>query len=78
MALFKLTKAVMANEKIKVFNYGKHRRDFIYIDDIVEGVIRVLIARHCAMTVGAVHAPVPVAARLLGELITSATIARLN
>jgi UDP-glucuronate 4-epimerase len=42
MALFKFTKAIMAGEKIPVFNYGKHRRDFTYIDDIVEGVVRVL------------------------------------
>jgi UDP-glucuronate 4-epimerase len=42
MALFKFTKAIFAGEKISVFNYGKHRRDFTYIDDIVEGVIRVL------------------------------------
>jgi UDP-glucuronate 4-epimerase len=42
MALFKFTKAILAGERIQVFNYGKHRRDFTYIDDIVEGVIRVL------------------------------------
>jgi UDP-glucuronate 4-epimerase len=42
MALFKFTKAILADEPIPVFNYGKHRRDFTYIDDIVEGVIRVL------------------------------------
>lgn len=42
MALFKFTRAIMTGEKINVFNYGKHRRDFTYIDDIVEGVIRVL------------------------------------
>jgi len=42
MALFKFTKAIIANEKIEVFNYGKHRRDFTYIDDIVEGIVRVL------------------------------------
>ena len=42
MALQKFTKSILAGEKIKVFNYGKHRRDFTYIDDIVEGVIRVL------------------------------------
>ena len=42
MALFKFTKAILAGEKIPIFNYGKHRRDFTYIDDIVEGVIRVL------------------------------------
>ena len=42
MALFKFTKAILADETIPVFNYGKHRRDFTYIDDIVEAVIRVL------------------------------------
>ncbi len=42
MALFKFTRAVLAGETIPVFNYGRHRRDFTYIDDIVEGVIRVL------------------------------------
>lgn len=42
MALFKFTKAILAGEPISVFNHGKHRRDFTYIDDIVEGVIRVL------------------------------------
>ena len=42
MALFKFTKAILDNEPIQVFNYGKHRRDFTYIDDIVEGIVRVL------------------------------------
>jgi UDP-glucuronate 4-epimerase len=42
MALFKFTRAILAGEKIEVFNYGKHRRDFTYVDDIVEGVIRIL------------------------------------
>lgn len=42
MALFKFTQAILADKPIQVFNYGKHRRDFTYIDDIVEGVIRVL------------------------------------
>ena len=42
MALFLFTKAILANEKIKVFNHGQHRRDFTYIDDIVEGIIRIL------------------------------------
>jgi UDP-glucuronate 4-epimerase len=42
MALFKFTEAILKGEKISVFNYGRHRRDFTYIDDIVEGVIRVL------------------------------------
>ena len=42
MALFKFTRAILAGEPIQVFNYGKHRRDFTYVDDIVEGIIRVL------------------------------------
>ena len=42
MALFLFTKAIKEGKKIDVFNYGKHRRDFTYIDDIVEGVIRTL------------------------------------
>jgi UDP-glucuronate 4-epimerase len=42
MALFKFTKNILAGEPIPVFNYGRHRRDFTYIDDIVEGVIRTL------------------------------------
>ena len=42
MALQKFTRAIVAGEPITVFNYGKHRRDFTYIDDIVEGIIRVL------------------------------------
>ena len=40
MALFMFTKNIIAGKPIDVFNYGKHRRDFTYIDDIVEGVIR--------------------------------------
>jgi UDP-glucuronate 4-epimerase len=40
MALFKFTRAILAGEPIEVFNYGNHRRDFTYIDDIAEGVVR--------------------------------------
>ena len=42
MALFLFTKAILEGNPIKVFNYGNHRRDFTYIDDIVEGIIRTL------------------------------------
>lgn len=42
MALFQFTRAILADQPIDVFNHGHHRRDFTYIDDIVEGVIRVL------------------------------------
>lgn len=41
MALYLFTDAIVKGEPIKVFNFGKMRRDFTYIDDIVEGVIRV-------------------------------------
>jgi UDP-glucuronate 4-epimerase len=42
MALFKFTKGILAGEAIPVFNQGKMVRDFTYVDDIVEGVIRVI------------------------------------
>jgi len=42
MAYFLFTRAILAGETIDVFNHGKMRRDFTYIDDVVEGVIRVL------------------------------------
>jgi UDP-glucuronate 4-epimerase len=41
MALFLFTKAILAGEPINIFNYGKHQRNFTYIDDIVEGVLRI-------------------------------------
>jgi UDP-glucuronate 4-epimerase len=42
MALFLFTKAILAGQPIKVFNHGKHKRSFTYIDDIVEGIVRIL------------------------------------
>jgi UDP-glucuronate 4-epimerase len=42
MALFLFTEAILAGRPIEVFNFGNHRRDFTYIDDIVEGVLRTL------------------------------------
>lgn len=42
MALFHFTKSIIEGKPIDVFNYGNHRRDFTYIDDIVEGVLRTL------------------------------------
>ncbi|MFG6158398.1 NAD-dependent epimerase [Halomonas sp. 1390] len=42
MAMFKFTRAVLAGEPIPVYNHGDMERDFTYIDDIVEGVVRVL------------------------------------
>ena len=42
MALFHFTKCILAGKPIEVFNHGHHRRDFTYVDDIVEGVVRLL------------------------------------
>ena len=42
MALFTFTRAMLRDEPIQLFNYGNHRRDFTYVDDIAEGVVRVL------------------------------------
>lgn len=42
MAYFSFTNKLVNNEKIKIFNYGECKRDFTYIDDIVEGVIRIM------------------------------------
>jgi UDP-glucuronate 4-epimerase len=41
MALFLFTKAILEDKPIQVFNYGKMKRDFTYVDDIVEGVLKV-------------------------------------
>lgn len=42
MALFMFTKNIIEGKPIDVFNYGKHRRDFTYVDDIVQGVVRTM------------------------------------
>ena len=42
MALFKFTKNIINGEPIEVYNFGKMRRDFTYIDDIIEGVVRII------------------------------------
>ncbi|MFZ7091063.1 NAD-dependent epimerase [Primorskyibacter sp. 2E233] len=44
MALFKFTKAILAGEPIDVYNHGKMKRDFTYIDDLVEGICRLMAA----------------------------------
>lgn len=42
MALFKFTRRILAGEPIEVYSHGDHARDFTYIDDIVEGMVRIL------------------------------------
>lgn len=58
MAYFGFTKRLLAGETIDIFNYGNCQRDFTYVDDIVEGVIRVM---QCApeQTTGADGLPIP-------------------
>ncbi len=55
MALYIFTKAILEGKPIPVFNHGKMMRDFTYIDDIIEGVVRVM---------GAIPAPAPAGAPL--------------
>ncbi|HEU0152052.1 MAG TPA: NAD-dependent epimerase [Arenimonas sp.] len=59
MALFLFTKAILAGEQIKVFNHGKHKRSFTFVDDIVEGVIRTLCQPATANTAWDGTAPDP-------------------
>jgi UDP-glucuronate 4-epimerase len=47
MALFLFTKAILAGQPIEVYNYGKMRRDFTYVDDIVEGIVRIIDRPPC-------------------------------
>ena len=42
MSTFLFSKAIFEGKPIKLFNYGRHRRDFTYIDDVVEGLVKVL------------------------------------
>jgi UDP-glucuronate 4-epimerase len=42
MALFLFTRAILEGRPIQVFNHGKMRRDFTYVDDIIEGVVRIM------------------------------------
>lgn len=42
MALFKFTRNILAGEPVELYNHGRHSRDFTYIDDIVEGIVRVI------------------------------------
>jgi UDP-glucuronate 4-epimerase len=42
MVLFLFTKAILEGKRIEVFNYGRMQRDFTYIDDIIEGVVRLI------------------------------------
>lgn len=45
MALFKFVRAILAGEAIEIYNHGDMRRDFTYVDDLVEGIVRLIDAR---------------------------------
>lgn len=60
MALFKFVRAILQGEPIDIYNHGEMRRDFTYVDDLVEGIVR-LIAVPPAASVGAVDSLSPVA-----------------
>jgi UDP-glucuronate 4-epimerase len=76
MALFKFTKAILADQPIQVFNFGNHRRDFTYVDDIVEGIVRVLDRPAPPIRIGTASNPIPEPARHPGACTTSATTSR--
>jgi UDP-glucuronate 4-epimerase len=59
MALFSFTRDMLAGRPIKVFNHGRHKRDFTYIDDIVDGVIRVLDKPPATKADGVAETPTP-------------------
>ncbi|SFK99866.1 NAD-dependent epimerase [Lysobacter sp. cf310] len=61
MALFLFTRKILAGEPIELFNHGRHSRDFTYIDDIVEGIVRTLDRIPTADPDYAAAAPTPAA-----------------
>ena len=60
MALFKFVRAILQGEPIDIYNHGEMRRDFTYVDDLVEGIVR-LIGVPPAASVGAMDSLSPVA-----------------
>ena len=73
MALFLFTKNILAGKPIDVFNYGKHSRDFTYIDDIVEGVTRTLDKIRTRTGPAPARIPLPVP-RHTGSITSAATV----
>jgi UDP-glucuronate 4-epimerase len=61
MALFKFTRAILAGEPIEVYNHGEMQRDFTYVDDLIEGIMRLIGAVPGAEPVGAADSLSPVA-----------------
>jgi hypothetical protein len=75
MALFLFTKAILAGEPIQVFNHGRMRRDFTYVDDVIEGVVRVLDRCRRAIPPGTAT-PDPATSTRRTASTTSATTSR--
>jgi UDP-glucuronate 4-epimerase len=61
MALFKFTRAILAGEPIEVYNHGEMQRDFTYVDDLIEGIVRLIGVVPGAEPVGAADSLSPVA-----------------
>lgn len=61
MALFKFVKAILAGEAIDIYNHGDMRRDFTYVDDLVEGIIRLIAAPPGTKSAGPMDSLSPVA-----------------
>ena len=60
MSLFQFTRNILEGKPIPVFNYGHHARDFTYIDDVVEGVVRTVDTdRHVLTRPGGLRIPIP-------------------
>ncbi len=59
MALFKFAEAILNNRPIQIYNHGQHRRDFTYIDDVVNGILHVLDQPACADPKWCGRAPTP-------------------
>ena len=78
MALFLFTKAILEGRPIDVFNHGKMRRDFTYIDDIVEGVVRVMKSSPDPNPAWSGDTPDPGTSYVRYRSTTSATTSRLN
>lgn len=78
MALFKFTKAILEGKSIDVYNYGKMKRDFTYIDDIVEAIIRLQDVIPEANSEWTVETGSPATSSAPIGFTTSATARRLN
>ena len=61
MALFKFTRAILSGEPIEVYNHGEMQRDFTYVDDLIEGIVRLIGVVPGTEPVGAVDSLSPVA-----------------